>query len=95
MRPTKGERNEAALILKTDERGRVRLPKQRQEALLDAFEKSGMSGQAFAAWAGVKYPTFAHWWAKRRKQRQGPAESKGWVEVVSRFFRTLVWVERE
>ena len=78
----------AAQILKTDTRGRVRLPKAKQEALLDEFEKSGMSGQAFAAWAGVKYPSFAHWRTKRRKQRAGettlsaPANPMRWAEAV-------------
>jgi len=41
--------DEKALILKTDVLGRVRMPKDRREAILDAFERSGMSGQAFAA----------------------------------------------
>jgi hypothetical protein len=74
-----------AQILKTDTRGRVRLPKEKQEALLDEFEKSGMSGQAFAAWAGVKYPSFAHWRTKRRKERGkiAPADNPiKWVEAV-------------
>lgn len=77
----------AAQILKTDARGRVRLPKEKQEALLDEFEKSGMSGQAFAAWAGVKYPSFAHWRQKRRKARAGealpaPSNPMRWAEAV-------------
>jgi hypothetical protein len=66
MTPTIGP-EASPIILKSDVRGRVRLPKERQAALLDEFEKSGMSGQAFAAWAGVKYPTFANWRQKRRK----------------------------
>jgi len=60
---------EQALILKTDALGRVRMPKDRREAILDAFERSGMSGQAFAARIGVKYPTFATWVQKRRRSR--------------------------
>ena len=82
-------RNDAlsADILKTDARGRVRLPREKQQALLDEYEKSGMSGQAFAAWAGVKYPTFAHWRQKRRKARANAitpqvAPSMGWAEAV-------------
>ena len=59
---------EETLILKTDVLGRVRMPADRREAILDAFERSGMSGQAFAKQIGVKYPTFATWIQKRRRQ---------------------------
>ncbi len=61
--------DEEPLILKTDALGRVRMPGERREAILDAFEKSGMSGQAFARHIGVKYPTFASWIQKRRRDR--------------------------
>lgn len=83
MRPTTPE--EPAQILKTDARGRVRLPLEKQEALLDEFEKSGMSGQAFAQWAGVKYPTFAHWRQKRSKAalaKGTAAQPMRWAEAV-------------
>ena len=55
--------------LKTDTRGRVRVPAERREALLDEFERSGLSGMKFAALAGVKYATFAYWLARRRNAR--------------------------
>lgn len=58
-----------AEILKLDDRGRVRVPARRREALLDEFEKSGASGAKFARLAGIKYSTFAGWVLKRRKQR--------------------------
>ena len=45
----------------TDRRGCVRTPREDREALLDTFEKSGMSGAAFARLHGIKYPTFACW----------------------------------
>lgn len=61
--------DEEELLLKTDALGRVRMPKERREAILDAFERSGMSGQAFAERIGVKYPTFATWVQKRRRKR--------------------------
>ena len=48
-------------ILKTDMLGRVKMPLARREQLLDEFERSGLSGQKFAAVVGVKYPTFATW----------------------------------
>lgn len=54
-------------LLKMDVIGRVRIPAAKREAILDAFEQSGMSGQAFAAKWGLKYPTFATWVQKRRR----------------------------
>ena len=60
---------EETLILKTDVLGRVSMPADRREAILDAFEQSDMSGQAFAKQIGVKYPTFASWMQKRRRLR--------------------------
>jgi hypothetical protein len=58
-------------VLKRDERGRVRVPRERQEALLDEFERSGLSGMKFAALCGVKYPSFAGWVQRRRREREG------------------------
>jgi hypothetical protein len=55
-------------ILKQDRRGRVHVSAQRREALLDEFEKSGISGAKFAQLAGIKYATFAGWMRKRHKQ---------------------------
>lgn len=69
--------DEQTLILKTDALGRVRMPKDRREAILDAFERSGMSGQAFAAHIGVKYPTFATWVQKRRRSSGDYAGREG------------------
>ena len=54
-------------ILKTDVLGRVKTPKERREQLLDEFEKSGLTGQKFAALVGIKYQTFATWAQKRRR----------------------------
>ena len=76
-------------ILKRDTAGRVRTPRERREALLMEFDRSGMSGQKFAAWAGMKYTTFANWLQQRRKQGQAhiPSGAEGadevrWVEAV-------------
>jgi transposase-like protein len=55
-------------ILKKDVLGRVRTPRERRAALLAEFDQSGMSGQKFAAWAGIKYPTWASWVQKRRQE---------------------------
>ena len=60
---------EPELLLKTDRLGRVRMPREKREQILDGFESSGMSGQAFAARIGVKYTTFASWVQKRRRAR--------------------------
>lgn len=65
-------------VLTSDERGRVRVSAERREALLDEFERSGMSGAKFARMAGVKYPTFALWTQKRRRQRK-----EGGVETAA------------
>jgi transposase-like protein len=56
-------------ILKTDVLGRVRMPADKREAILDEFERSGMSGAKFAERIGVKYQTFASWVQKRRRKR--------------------------
>ncbi len=72
-------------VLKTDAAGRIQMPPERREALLDEFERSGLSGAKFAKLAGVKYQTFAAWAARRRKQRgltrlqaQPPIRCVGW-----------------
>jgi transposase-like protein len=40
---------------------RVRMPAEKREAMLDAFERSGMSAARFAAKAGVKNQPFGKW----------------------------------
>ena len=93
-----------AEILKQDRRGRVHVPVQRREALLDEFEKSGVTGAKFAQLAGIKYATFAGWVRKRHKQRgkleqkQACPSSRANEAVVSagpmRLFEALVEGER-
>lgn len=58
-------------ILKQDRMGRVRTPRAKQEAILDEYEGSGMSGPEFAQYLGIKYQTFATWVQKRRKRKAG------------------------
>ncbi len=82
-------------VLKSDVLGRVRTPPERRAALLDEFERSGLTGQKFAALVGVKYQTFASWRQKRRRGRgvepgrqrpvAAPAEAKSiqWLEAVA------------
>ena len=62
-------------ILKVDTLKRVRVPKARREAILGEFERSGLSGAAFAKLHGLKYGTFATWSLKRRKQASRRAVS--------------------
>lgn len=56
-------------ILKVDVLGRVTVPKEKREELLDSFEASGMSGAQFAQHHGIHVQTFASWIQKRRRAR--------------------------
>jgi hypothetical protein len=80
-------------IVKMDRIGRVKTPRERREALLAEFDRSGMSGQQFAKWAGIKYGTFITWVQKRRRKavpsqaddKLVPSATKSevrWVEAV-------------
>ena len=55
-------------ILRVDCFGRVTTTRERRAALLAEFDRSGMSGQRFAKWAGIKYPTWASWVQRRRQE---------------------------
>jgi len=56
-----------ATIIKSDRTGRRRYTQEYKNEVLAAYESSGMSGPAFAAHCGLKYPTFASWVSKRRR----------------------------
>ena len=79
-------------VLKRDALGRVRTPRARREALVEQFERSGVSAKKFAALVGVNYQTFASWVQARRKARgQHPAVAgkagrpvRLWEAVVER-----------
>ena len=60
--------NEGGEILKQDERGRMRVTRERWEALLGEFDRSAMTGRQFAAWAGIEHSTFANLQRLRRKE---------------------------
>lgn len=69
------EPDESGQILKTDKLGRVQVPPERREAILDEFERSGMTGTAFAERYGIKYQTFASWRMKRKRAKEpGPPD---------------------
>jgi transposase len=80
-------------IVKVDRIGRIKTPRERREALLVEFDRSGMSGQQFAKWAGIKYGTFITWVQKRRRKSgvtvtedklavAGTKDQVRWVEAV-------------
>lgn len=56
-------------ILKRDALGRVTVTREQREALLDEFERGGLSGTRFARMVGVNYSTFAYWAQQRRHAR--------------------------
>ena len=57
--------------------------------MLDEFERSGLSGQKFAEFAGLRYQTFATWVQKRRRQRGAyPAQND-----PPKAAQTLRWLE--
>lgn len=72
--------------MRVDAKGRVRVSRERREALLAEYDRGGMSAKGFAEWAGIKYTTFA-WWLQER--RRGREQSAG-VEAA-----TVQWVEAE
>ena len=86
MTPTITEPVEQILI--QDSLGRVRTPRERREVLLEEYERSGMSGIAFAEKYGIKYTTLASWIQKKKKRtlsdQKGPEVEVGvqWVEAV-------------
>jgi len=73
-------------LLKEDLVGRIRVPAAKRLQILEEFDRSGMSGLAFAALVGVKYQTFASW---RRRRTEPPNDhNKGtpstrFVEVAA------------
>lgn len=81
-------KNGLELVLKADARGRVRMPAEKREKLLDEFERSGLSGTKFAALSGVNYQTFASWVIRRKREqrtRKAPASAPGqvrWLEAM-------------
>src|SRR6188508_2428275 len=74
-------------LLRQDARGRVRTSRERREALLAEFDRSGVSGAQFARLTGMRYQTFAGWLHVRRRgaatttavKRPKPVQ---WVEAA-------------
>ena len=76
-------------VLKQDRRGRVRVPRERREALLEEFSRSGLSAAEFARMTGIKYPTFANWLQERRKAQPVVVETSREVLAGSAGVRLL------
>ena len=58
---------------KRDERGRRITPASEREAVVRAYEASGLTQKAFARREGIKYPTLVSWVQRqRRKQTASP-----------------------
>jgi len=55
------------VILKADRRGRLRYTAEQKQALVEAYETSGLSCPRFAALHGVHYQTLVSWLKKRRQ----------------------------
>ena len=75
------------VVLKTDVLGRIQIPVERRQRLLEEFDRSGLSGAKFAALSGVKYSTFAYWLQRRRRGQKSDApkaaaDSMRWLETV-------------
>lgn len=79
--------------LKSDEKGRVQTPPARREEILDAFERSGVSGVKFAKMAGIKYQTLASWVVRRRREREASGTSTSKTAAIRppmRFLEAVV-----
>jgi DNA-binding transcriptional regulator YiaG len=79
---TESDSSSASTLVKTDSLGRMRTSPERREVLLREFERSGMSGAAFAAMIGIKYQTFAGWRRSRAVARVPAKASLRLIEAV-------------
>jgi transcriptional regulator with XRE-family HTH domain len=62
------------------------MPPELREALLDEFERSGMTGQVFAQRAGVNYTNLANWENGVRKNGVNQTDPDGliWERIIGR-----------
>ncbi len=60
---------------KRDERGRKITPRGEREALVRAYEQSGLTQKAFAQREGIKFPTFVSWLQDVRRREEPPKVS--------------------
>jgi transposase-like protein len=77
-------------LIKQDQRGRMRVTRERRQMLVAEFEGSAMTGRQFATLAGIKTTAFSNWVRKWRKPRAGQlpatvaadATRVRWLEAV-------------
>lgn len=74
-----------ARLLPVDQNGRVLMPAAQRSAILAEFATSGMTGVAFAAHVGVKYPTFAGWIRQDRAVRGAERQPRRAKQVSQRL----------
>ena len=67
----------ATIIIKSDRTGRARYTQHYKDEVLAGYEASSMSGPAFAEHCGLKYPTFAGWVSKRRREEDQSSTPAG------------------
>ena len=88
------DQEEAGQILSQDARGRVLVGRERRDALLEEYDRSGMSGVRFAKYVGIKYTTLAYWLKRRRrlgereklKAQAGTKPGRGegvWIDLIN------------
>jgi transposase-like protein len=70
-------------LLKVDSRGRIQISPERRSALLEEFDRSGMTGTGFARHYGIKYTTFAHWIRQRKIEHVARATPEKFLLVTS------------
>ena len=57
------------LLVAADGRGRVRASREQRRAILEEFERSGVSAAQFAKRTGLKYSTLAGWLQRYRRAK--------------------------
>jgi hypothetical protein len=77
--------DKTSLVLKRDELGRVRTPRERRAMLVEEFQRSGLPASRFAQLAGVRYNTFWNWLREHgltvRRGKRGAQPKPRLVEV--------------
>ncbi len=59
-------------LIRTGSDGRLRYTQGQRQALLEAFDRSGMSALSFTRLHGIQYQTFIIWVRKRREAMSKP-----------------------
>jgi hypothetical protein len=72
-----------AKVIRSGKGGRLCFTPAQRGAMLDAFERCGVSAMSFARQHGLKYQTFISWLRKRREERERQVDDGGgFAEVV-------------